>query len=249
MASTTFSALAQDTYAILGVYAPSATMSDADAQLARRFCNDMLSEWSQRDIFIPIIARERFDLVAGTGGPDLPYTIGPGGDWDTERPSNQGSIVSANLILTATSPEVRVPLGIYTDDSYDANKLPGMSNSQPTGLYYNPYYDNDLGKVYLWPVPTTSTNDIELFLQKSVAPFADLSTVYYLPDGLIRALKFNLAATLQEAMGKVLPASVLQKATSSLNTFKRSNTKLTDMASDASFGLNSRTMFNIQTGQ
>lgn len=249
MAAVTFNQIAQDAFGILGVYAPNEVPTATDAQIALRFANDLLSEWGQRDLFIPVIARERFATVSGQGSPTNPYTIGPGGDWDTERPSNQGSIVSANLILTATSPEVRVPLGIYTDEAYDANKLPSMSNSQPTGLYYNPYYSGGLGKVYLWPVPNNSTNDIELFLQKGIAPFANLTTSYYLPDGFARALKYNLADTLQDVMGKQLNPSAQRIAASSLGTFKRSNLKLSDLGSDATFAVYSRSIYNIQSGQ
>lgn len=249
MPSVTAQDLAEAAFGILGVVSPAETLSNADAEYARTTLNDMLSEWGQRSAFIPIIARERFDLVANQGGPDSPYTIGPGGDFDTERPSNQNSIVSANLILTATSPEVRVPLGIYTDDGYDANKLPSMTNSQPTGLYYNPTYADDLGSVFLWPVPDVSTNDLELFLEKGVAQFANLATSYDVPDGLPRALKYNLAEALGPAYGRELTPAAQRIAVSSLATFKRSNLKVTDLPNDATFGLSSRSVFNIQTGQ
>jgi hypothetical protein len=231
----------------LGVFSPSETPPNADLTYARTQMNDMLSEWGNRDLFIPVIGRERFTLTANKGGETNPYTIGTGGDFNTDRPSNQGSITAANLVLTATTPEVRVPLGIYTDDAYDANQLPGMSNTQPTGLYYNPTYANDLGSICLWPVPSISTNDLELFLQKSVAQFADLTTTYYVPDGLPRALKYNLADTIAGSYGRQLSASDARIAVSSLATFKRSNVKLSDALNDASFGLSSRTLYNIQT--
>lgn len=248
MASVTGSEVVKGAFALLNVFLPGESVPANDGEYARTVLNDMLNEWGQRRLFIPVIARERFDLVANQGGPDNPYTIGDGGDFDTERPSNQSSIVSANLILTSTTPEVRVPLGIYTDDAYDANLLPGMSNTQPTALYYNPYYTAGLGKVYLWPVPTVSYNDLELFLQKSVAEFANLSTTYYVPDGFPRLLKYNLAKVLQDAYGRELSANAMQIARSSLGTFKRSNTKLSDLMTDAAYAANRRTLFNINTG-
>jgi hypothetical protein len=96
-------------------------------------------------------------------------------------------------------------------------------------------------------VPSISTNDLELFLQKSVAQFADLTTTYYVPDGLPRALKYNLADTIAGSYGRQLSASDARIAVSSLATFKRSNVKLSDALNDASFGLSSRTLYNIQT--
>ncbi len=249
MPATTGNIIVQDAFAELNVFMPGARIPDNQAQFARRKLNDMLSEWGQRNLMIPVIRRERFDLVAGQGGVTNPYTIGPGGDFNTDRPSNQGSIVSANLILTASTPEVRVPLGPYTDQSYDANQIPDMSNSQPTGFYYNPTYTNDLGSFYLWPVPDVSTNDIELFTQQSIAQFADLTSTYYVPDSAVQAIKYNLADRLQGPFGRTLSASAQRLAVSSLGVFKRSNTKLSDLMNDAyMFGDGRQTLYNINTG-
>lgn len=245
-----FMTIASDVAAMLNIVIDGEALSDAMANQARRFCNRMLSGWSQRgNLFIPIIARERFDLVANQGGPDNPYTIGNGGDFDTDRPSNQNSLVSANLILTATSPEVRVPLGIYTYQSYDANKIPDMSNSQPTGLYYNPTYQANLGSIYLWPVPDVNTNDLELFLQKSVAQFGDLTTVYYLPESAQDAITYQLALRMQGTWGKTLQQEDVRLAAETLGVFKRSNAKLSDLSNDAYlFSQGRRTIYNIQSG-
>lgn len=249
MASVTGNQVVQGAFSLLNVFLPGETPDANNAQYGLSVLNDLLSLWSQETLMIPVIARERFDLVANQGGPDNPYTIGPGGDFDTERPSNQTSITAANLILATTSPEVRVPLGIYTDQAYDANQIPGMSNTQPTSLYYNPTYANDLGSIYLWPVPTVDYNDLELFLQKSVAQFADLVTTQYVPDGVPMMLKYNLARALAGSYGRQLAPSDQQIADKSLGIYRRSNTKLFDLLNDASFGPNRNTIFNINTGQ
>lgn len=236
-------------FGILNVYMPGETVSANDRTFALGVLNRMLSSWAQRAILCPVIARERFDLVANKGGEDDPYTIGPGGDFDTERPPNQKSLVSANLILTASSPEVRVPLGIYTDDAYDANQIPGMSNSQPTGIYYNPTYAGGLGSIYLWPVPDNSTNDLELFLQKYLVQFANTSTSYDMPDGWDDALVYQLAMRLAGPYGKQMAASDTQIAIEALRVVKRSNEKITDVMNDATFATANRsTLYNIRTG-
>ncbi len=249
MPATTFTSIAEVAFGMLNVYLPGESLGSADANRARTICNRMLSGWGQRGQYIPVIARERFDLVADQGGPDDPYTIGDGGDFDTERPSNQNSITAANLILTATDPEVRVPLGIYTDQAYDANKIPDMSNSQPTGLYYNPTYANNLGSIFLWPVPNVNTNDLELFLQKSIIAFADLTTTYYLPDGAEDAITYALALRMQGPWGKKLDPADVQIANEVVGVFKRSNAKLSDLQNDAYVFNIGRSVFNIQTGQ
>lgn len=247
--STTFTALAEVSFGMLSVFLPGEAIPNADISRARTICNRMLSGWGQRGQYIPVIARERFDLVANQGGPDNPYTIGDGGDFDTERPSNQNSITAANLILTASSPEVRVPLGIYTDQAYDANQIPGMSNSQPTGLYYNPTYAGGFGSIFLWPVPNVATNDLELFLQKSIAQFADNTTSYDLPDGGEDAISYGLALRMQGPWGKKLDPADVQIANEVIGVFKRSNAKLSDLQNDAYvFTQGRRTLYNIMTG-
>lgn len=237
-------------FQLLNVFLPGEALSASAGETARVMLNDMLSEWSQRPLFIPVISRERFDLVANQGGTSNPYTIGIGADFNTVKPANQNSIVSANLILTASSPEVRVPLGIYTDQAYDANQIPDTSNGQPTGLYYSPTYaTSDWGTINLWPVPDVSANDLELFIQQAVAQFADLSTTYYVPAGLPRTLKYNLADALQVPFGKNLSDKAQRIAVSSLGTFKRANTKLSDVMNDAyMFTYGRRTVYNINTG-
>lgn len=249
MPAVTGSQIVGDAFALLNVFLPGESVPSNDGEYARRLLNDMLSEWAQRAMMIPVIARERFDLVANQGGPTNPYTIGDGGDFDTQKPANQNSIVAANLILTASSPEVRVPLGLLTDQAYDAFQVPAQTNTQPTALYYNPTYANDLGSIYIWPVPTISTNDLELFIQKAIAQFADLSTTYYLPDGVPKALKYNLADQLQVPYGRTLAPAAQRFAVSSLGTVKRSNTKLSDLLNDAYlFGYGRPQLYNINSG-
>lgn len=250
MPGVTGTSICTGAFQLLNVFLPGEAMPSSAGETALTMLNDILSEWSQRPMFIPVVSRERFDLVANQGGTTNPYTIGDGADFDTVKPANQNSIVSANLILTASSPEVRVPLGIYTDQAYDANQIPDMSNGQPTGLYYSPTYaTSDWGTINLWPVPNVSTNDLELFIQQAVPQFADLDTTYYVSAGLPRALKYNLADALQVPFGKNLSDKAQRIAVSSLGTFKRSNTKLSDLMNDAyMFTYGANRLYNIQTG-
>lgn len=239
----------QASFRLLNVFQPGQPVPSVHAAVALEMGNDMLSEWSQRQIFIPVIARQSFAMTAGKGGPSNPYTIGPSGaDFTAPRPSNQNSITAANLVLTSTTPNVRVPLGIYTDDAYDANPIPDLSNTQPTGLYYNPTYANNLGSIFLWPVPSVNYNLLELFTQQSVAEFADLTTTYYLPESAPQAMKYNLADRLQAPYGRELSQSAQRLVISALGTYKRSNVKMSDLANDVTFTSFRRTLYNILTG-
>ena len=252
MPSITGTVVAEGAVALLNVFLPGEPLSGSTGDFALTFLNDWLSEQSQKALMCPAISRNQFDLVANQGGLDNPYTIGSGANFNVVKPPNQNSIVAANLILTASSPDVRVPLAILTDQAYDALRVPDLQSAQPTALYYQPFRasaSNEYGLVYLWPEPDNATNDIELFIQLALLQFADLSTTYYVPDGVPRMLKYNLASILQVPYGKTLPARAEQMAVSSLGTYKRANTKLTDLPNDAYMFTQGRsTRFNIETG-
>lgn len=252
MPAITGTAVAETAFALLNVFLPGEAMSGEAGEFALEMLNDWLSEQSQHALMCPAISRNQFDLTANKGGLDNPYTIGEGADFNVVKPPNQNSIVAANLILTASSPTVRVPLSILTDQAYDALRVPDLSSTQPTALYYQPFRasaSNEYGLVYLWPEPDNATNDIELFIQLALLQFADLSTTYYVPAGVPRMLKYNLADILQVPYGKTLGARAQQTAVSTLGTFKRANTKLSDVANDAYMFTQGRsTLYNIQVG-
>src|SRR3990167_5726369 len=253
MPAITGTDVAEFAFALLNVFLPGEALTGDAGEFALEALNDWLSEQSQKALMCPAISRNQFDLTANKGGLDNPYTIGDGADFDVVKPPNQNSIVAANLILTASTPTVRVPLGIFTDQAYDANRIPDLSTTQPTGLYYQPFTasaSNDYGQIYLWPEPDNATNDLELFIQLALLQFADLSTTYYVPAGVPRMLKYNLADILQVPYGKTLGARAQQTAVSSLGTYKRANTKLSDLANDAYvFTQGRQSLYNIQTGQ
>lgn len=252
MPSITATEIAEDAFAILNVFLPGEAMPPADGAFAMRMLNDWLSEHSQKAMMCPAISRNRFDITANKGSLTNPYTIGSGADLDVTKPANQNSITAANLILTASSPEVRVPLGIFTDQAYDANQVPTLTDTQPTGLYYSPFAassSNDYGLIYLWPVPDNATNDLEIFIQLSLLQFAAVGTTYYVPNGVPRMLKYNLADILQVPYGKQMSEKAQRMAVSSLGTFKRANTKLSDLANDAYlFAQGRSTLYNINVG-
>lgn len=252
MPSTTFTAIAETSFALLNVFLPGESVPNPDQAYAAGVANRMLSGWATRALMIPVISREVFDLTASKGGPSNPYTIGSGANLDTTKPATQNSVVAASVLLTASDPDVEVPLGIFTDAAYDAITVKELTSGQPTGLYYNPTYaTTGFGRIYLWPVPDNATNDLVLYLQSALAQFdtASLGTTIYLPDGAEDAITYQLSKRLQGAYGKKLAPTDMMIATEVLSTYKRSNVKLNDLANDAwMFSLGRRTLYNVVSG-
>ena len=248
MSGTALDGYIAPAFQILNVFQAGASIGNAQAQQAFLLLNNMVSGWAQSVTFQTVIAIETFDLVANQGGLSDPYTIGDGGDFDTTKPPNQNSITGATLVLRASSPYVEVPLALLTDDMYQAMQIKELSNSQPTCLYYQANYSDGLGRIYLWPVPNTTTNALRLYWNQPIGPFANLSaTSYTFPDGWDEALIYNLAKRLAGPNGRQMMPSDDLIARESLANIQRANAKLCDMRNDMAFN-DVRGGYNINTG-
>jgi len=237
---------------IIGEYSPGEQLEAADGVIGLERLNGLLGLWRTMSVMAIVKVRERFDLEADRGGGDDPYTIGPGGDFDTEKPAKQTAIVAASLILTSPGApnEVRVPLGLETDQSYFAKGIPDMRSGQPTSLYYSPTYAGGLGTVYLWPVPDVDTNDLELLIERPLSAFPDGTTQVDVPDGWDHALTFNLARVLQSSYGQQMSADDKLTASNALRILQAANSTPIDIANDAAIlSRGGRPVgYNIDTG-
>jgi len=241
--STTAQTIIKGAFGLIGVYQPNETMTATDAQDGLRRLNNMVGQWALQSGTIPCRIREVFDTVSGQGSPTNPYTIGDGGDFDTSRP---GAIDQASILLTQASPnDVEVDLAILTNDAYDAIQVKDLANSQPTCLFYQP--TSPLGRIYLWPVPNVSYNDLVLYRLDQLSTFSSLTAAYDLPNGYDEAMEYNLAKRLAAPYGKVCPPDVLQIAAVSLMIAKRQNNKLADLPQQIAQG-NRSWGYNINTG-
>jgi hypothetical protein len=244
--STTAATIIADAFGILNVFMAGEDVPPAIANDALRRLNMMIGSWAQQSLTVPAISREVFDLVAGQGGPSNPYTIGAAGNFVTPRPPNQSSIVGAGLLLTTSSPVVEIPRAVITDDAYQAIQVKELGSALFTYVYYNPTYTADLGTINLWPVPNIVTNDLVLYLERAIAEFADLTTVYRFPPSYDEALMYNLARRLAKPYGREVDEDLMVSATTSLMILKRANFKLSDLAND--FARDRRGVYNILTG-
>ncbi len=223
-----------------GQSVPSAMGDDGFKRL-----NRMLGQWALQNLTIPATAGETFPLVAGKGGPSKPYSIGPSGDFNTDKPPSADYISSVKLALGGTTPVVEVQRVLYTRDMYEAIAIKELSNAMFTGLYYVPTA-NQLGRINLWPVPDTTLHSLVLYHDTPLTSFADLVTPYSLPLGYDEALIYNLERRLATPYGRQMPADDALLAASGMRLIKRNNVELTDMPND--FGHSRRNGWDIQTG-
>lgn len=247
--TTTGLTVIRGAFELLNVFQPSEEIPGADAQSALGWLNRMVSGWAQQATTIPSQARVVTPLVSGKGGPANPYTIGVGGDLNIVKPANQSSIVGVACLLGASTPQVEIPRGYFTDDGWQATAIKDLTNVLFTYVYYNPTFTNaGLGTIQLWPIPLETVNSLVLYVSQALTQLASLTAVYQIPDGYEDALIYNLARRIYKPWGATLDQDTIDMAGSTLRLIKRSNVHLSDLPNDTILTAG-RTGYNIQTGQ
>lgn len=234
----------------LGVLQAGEPLDANDAQLGGELIEEMIDNWNTQRLTVLVQDRTVYDLVADKGSPTNPYTIGPGGDFDTGTAARPVAIRNATLLLNTTSPyPVEIPLAIITDDMYAANAIKTITNAQPQSLYYQTSVP--LGEIQLWNVPNTAQNDLVLYTDHLTAQFAGGDVAYICPPGYAKAFRLGAAAVLTDAFGVPVDkaASMIAKAADALDDLKLQNVPMMDLAVDTGFLSDPHGTYVIQTDQ
>ena len=217
------------------------TVSPAQGQDGLRRLNAMISSWSIHRLAIPFISREVFNVVALQST----YTVGPGGDFDTIRPTQ---ITGASLLLNSSTPPIEIPNGILTDNMYEAIAIKGLTALLWTSAYFNPLYASGLASIFLWPTPTTADNDFVLYRGDQVQGFSNLTTAASFPPGYFEAFEYQLALRLAIPYGQQPSQGLQRMAAEAFATIKRENYKMNDAQLDPAWTHDQRGWYNILTG-
>ncbi len=250
MPTVTATQIMTDFFQALNIYQPGDAFNATDTTTLLRQLNLLIGQWAQQSLTIPAEQRLVFPLVSGKGSSTNPYTIGPGGDLNTTKPPNQSSLTGAGLLLNISTPPVEIPRGIMTNDGYDRERIKDLTSVLFTSVFYLPTFAGGLGELFLWPVPTDLTNSLVLYTRTGLTAFADLTTVYSIPDGYDEALYLNLIVRAGKFFGRKPDADDRRDAMESLATVKRSNVQLSDLENDfGGLGGGRGGRWNIQTGE
>ncbi len=163
------------------------------------------------------------------------YTIGPGGDFATDRPL---FIRGANLLFP-TTPTVRRHIDILDDNQWRAIRVQDLSGAPPYQLYYDGGMDaNGRGQIYLRFQPPAGYS-LELYTwQRLQTTFASKDDVAVFPDGYEHALVYQLArglAALNPNMANMSPQSY-KIADQALATLISYNTRSPRLNPEAGLG-------------
>lgn len=230
----TASDLIKSALKLINVVAVGETPSSEDADDARLVLNDILEEWSLERMMVVNLVNETQTITANTES----YTIGSGGDWDTDRP------IRIESAFIRDSSNYDYPLNIVDNEVYQNIVDKNPTSSLPGIIMYNQSFP--LGTIYLWPVPIVNLA-ISLSTWKPFTAITALSTTITLPPGYYKALRFNLALELAPEYGKSPDPVIVAKAEETKNKIKLVNSAAKNY--EMGFDMVSRTGgFNIYTG-
>lgn len=185
---------------------------------------DRLNDW------LDSLALERLTMyhVARTAkylGNNVPsYTIGIGGDIGIVRPTH---IESANLIENPKDPvPFERPIDVWTDQRWQGCRQKTLTSTVPTAIYYDHNWQEGLGRIYPWPIPT-DCGKVQLVIYTPIAlrEFPTLDTTFSFPPGYRRFIRTNFAAEIASEYGKQLTADQVAAARQAKAQIKRGNVR------------------------
>ncbi len=180
--------------------------------------NILLEDFAITSVLIYTTDILTFPLTALTL-PTYWYTIGPtGADFTAARPTE---IKRANLLLTGSTPYIRIPIEIVNDLQWSDVSTPNLASAPyPTKLYNDGGFPNS--KLYLWPFVNTAGNSLELFVPNQIAQFAAITDTFSFPPGFLGAFMYTLSERLCEGKREI-PASLIRSAAKARNAYGRIN--------------------------
>lgn len=198
----------------LGVISAVETPTAEDAELALETLQDLLAEWSDGGLVIPVVVTEYFAMVVG----QATYTIGESGSpsKNTVRPEK---VIGAYV----RSSGIDSPVNVIGDSEYRLISQKTTSGT-PDRLY--PAYTAPNCTFYLYPVPD-STDSLYFTSQKTFTEPNTLTEALLNTTGIPRnyynALRFNLAVDLSMKYEKQASPLLVSRAISTKTHLKNLN--------------------------
>lgn len=195
---------------LLGVIATGETPTADEMNDGMGSIGDLLQNLSLQNLAVYGSAVETFATIAG----QALYTIGPGGNWNTNRPVR----IAGDGICTFNG--VDFPVEQIGQGEYDAIGL--KTQQQPIVeklLYVN---DNPLGLITLWPVPSGIVN-IGINTDRVLTAVTDINTPMIFPPGYLLMMRYMLAILMAPDYGVTVSPEILGIASKALADIKRAN--------------------------
>lgn len=209
---------------LLGVIDPEEQLRPRELDNCWAALNQMVDAWQADGYMIYTREIRDFPLSAKKS-----YTMGPGGDFDIDRPPDIGNQVSILMLANPLQPlEYVIP--IYTTQDWQ-EKVPvkDIVSNLPVLIYDDGGFPQRT--LTLWPIPQDNLN-IRFYLPKLLQRFAGRNTRYAFPPGYAECIKYNLAVRVAPEFQTSASAEVALMAMNSLAVVKSSNPDDTQLRCD-----------------
>lgn len=196
------------------------------AQDGLQLLNDMIDLWSTESLMIFTLTGEVFPLQAGKQS----YTMGLGGDFNTERPVKIENITITDDVNNPTQP-LELPIRMLTTEEWASIAIKNISSQLPGNVYDTGDFPLRILNYYYIPQIAIKTTIYSWdALDKIATPNDDL----VFPPGYAEALRTNLALRLAPHFPANSPSPItIQLAIESKARLKALNTDPIDLKCDA----------------
>lgn len=195
---------------LIAQISPGVTSTTSEYATGLEALNAMLDSWRNERLMVWSILDEPLTLVSGQSS----YTVGSGGDLNTNRPVR---IESAYLV---DSGNVSYQVNILNAEEYAAIALKSSTSTLPNYIYYDP--DMASGHLWVYPVPSAAYT-LHVLTWTPMQSFTTKETTAYLAPGWERCIAYNLAIEIAPEFEKQPSPLVMKIAQEAKSQIKRIN--------------------------
>jgi len=210
---------------LIGAKAGGESVSGDDASDGLDVLDQMLDAWNADRLAIYTASTADYALVGG----QQVYTLGPGGDFDTNRPARIDAM-SAILLNNPSNP-IEVPMNLYSVEDWQT-KVPVKNVTGSFPLLCYDTGDFPLRSLNMWPIPSTSGNTVRIYSWQGLGIPSTFQTILSFPPGYAEAFRYNLAVRLAPEYQATLRPEVVAIAAESLARVKTMNAPDLTLRSD-----------------
>lgn len=209
---------------LINVAASGETLPVNEANDALAVFQQMVDGWNAESMAIYTTRSDDYPLQIGKQA----YTLGPGGDFNTNRPPKIDAM--SIILLTNPSNPIEVPIPIWSVQEWQ-EKIPvkNVPGTFPLGCYDDGGFP--LRILNMWPIPQEVDN-VRIYSWQPLTVPAKLTTAISYPPGYAEAFRYNLAIRLAPEFGAPISPVVADIAAKSLARVKVMNSPDLAMRSD-----------------
>lgn len=168
---------------------PGQGLSPSESQEFLGILNAMVDGFKTEALMIPYTRRTLMPVVLN----QKVYGVGPGQDWDIERPEK---ITRCGFLIpgATSSSEIQMHI-ILSYEEYADYVIKEVTSNFPLVLYYEA--SSPFGAATLWPVPSQA-GQVAIYTPQFLSEFSTPDDILYARAGVREMLMYNLAVAIHE---------------------------------------------------